>query len=297
MAVHVPLDRLQRWMQAVIVDPGAASRAVRSRAAEGEWPSARVGDVIRPSATLTAVERVGIYHDMYLLRMEEALATDFPGLKHRVGPAAFFDLVRGYVQEYPSRHFSLNRLGDHLPDYIRRAPGLGRRRGFCFDLARLELALSRAFDAPHTPALTAEAIAAVPAEAWEGARLVPVAALALLAFRHPVGAYLDSVTDAEEHHHPPMAREATWAVVYRRDYAVFRQDLSRGAHDQLSELVAGRCVGEAVAAALRRRGRARPSEGDLFRFFREWTAGGLFQAVRLAEQVGLEGLEPSTSRL
>jgi hypothetical protein len=297
MAVHVPLDRLQRWMQAVIVDPAAAAGAVRARAAEGEWPSARVADLIRPSDTLTAVERVGIYHDMYLLRMEEALATDFPGLKHLLGEAAFFDLVRGYVQEYPSRHFSLNRLGDHLPDYVRRAPGLGRHRAFGFDLARLELALSRVFDAPQTPALTAEAIAAVPAEGWEGARLVPVAALALLAFRHPVGAYLDSVSEAEGHRHPSLAREDTWAVVYRRDYAVFRQDLGRGAHELLSELVAGRSVGEAVATALRRRGRTRPSEDQLFRFFREWTAGGLFQAVRVGGQVGLEGFEPSTSRL
>ena len=37
---------------------------------------------ILPSRTLTPVERVGIYHGMYLLRMQEALATDYPALKH-----------------------------------------------------------------------------------------------------------------------------------------------------------------------------------------------------------------------
>jgi len=70
-------------------------------------------------------------------------------------------------------------------------------------------------------------------------------------------------------------------VAYRRDYSVWRKDLSRSAHHLLSELIAGRTVGEAVASALRLRGRARPTEHDLFRFFREWTAGGLFQAVRV----------------
>jgi hypothetical protein len=279
MALHVPLDRLQRWMQAVVVDPGTQDEAVRARAAAGEVPRERLAEVILPSRTLTAVERVGIYHGMYLLRMEEALATDYPGLKHLLGDRAFFALVRAYVQEYPSRHYSLNRLGDHLPEYLLRAPGL-TRPAFCHDLARLELALSRVFDLPQTPPLTPDAIEAVPPQAWENARLVPVAALALLAFRYPVGGYLDSVSDEQGHAHPPRRREDTWAVVYRRDYSVFRQDLGRGAHHLLSELLAGRTVGEAVASALRLRGRARPTEHDLFRFFREWTAGGLFQAVR-----------------
>jgi hypothetical protein len=280
MALQVPLDLLQRWMQAVVTHPGNQEEAIRGRAAEGEIAGERIAEVIRPSRSLTAVERVGVYHGMYLLRMEEALAGDYPSLKHLLGDAAFFDLVRAYVQEYPSRHFSLNRLGDHLPDYLLRAPGL-QRRAFCHDLARLELAMSRVFDAPQTPPLAADAIAAVPAEAWENARLVPVAALALLAFRYPVGAYVDSVSEGQGHVHPPLRREDTWTVVYRRDYSVWQQDLSRGAHHLLSELIAERTVGEAVASAMRLRGRARPNEHDLFRFFREWTAGGLFQAVRV----------------
>jgi hypothetical protein len=278
MALHVSLDRLQRWMQAVVVDPGTQDDAVRARAAASEVPGKRLAEVILPSRTLTAVERVGIYHGMYLLRMEEALATDYPGLKHLLGDRAFFALVRAYVQEYPSRHFSLNRLGDHLPEYLLRAPGLARR-AFCHDLARLELALSRVFDAPQTLPLTPDAIEAVPPQAWENARLVPVAALAVLAFRYPVGAYLDSVSDEKSHAHPRRRREDTWAVVYRRDYSVWRRDLSRGAHHLLSEVIAGRTVGEAVASAMRLRGHARPTEHDLFRFFREWTAGGLFHAV------------------
>lgn len=277
MAPSVPLDRLQRWMQAVIVDPRSNQAAVGGAAARAEVAPERVRDVILPSRSLSAVERVGIYHDMYLLRMEEALASDYPGLKHLLGDDGFFDLVRAYVQEYPSRHFSLNRLGDHLPAYVRRAPGLARR-GFAHDLARLELALSRVFDAPEAPALSAAAVAAVPPDAWENARLRPVAAFALLSFRHDVGAYLDSIKD-DDHAHPPLRRKEAWAAVYRRDYSVWRQDLTGPAYRLLSALVAGRTVGEAVAAAMKPRGGRRPTERDLFRFFREWTAGGLFQAI------------------
>jgi hypothetical protein len=84
---------------------------------------------------------------------------------------------------------------------------------------------------------------------------------------------------AEDHDHPPRRRKDTWAVVYRRGYAVWRQDLTRPAFGLLSALVAGRTVGQAVAAAMETPGRTRPTEADLFRFFREWTAGGVFQAI------------------
>ncbi|HEY7510594.1 MAG TPA: DNA-binding domain-containing protein [Vicinamibacteria bacterium] len=280
MAPPLPLDRLQRWMQAVIVHPGDAASAPRAALARGEAPGARVADLVRPSARLTAAERVGIYHDMYLLRMEEALATDYPALRHLLGERGFLDLVRGYVRAYPSRHFSLNRLGDHLPEYVARDARL-KRRAFCHDLARLERALALVFDAPQTPPLGADAVAAVPGERWEGARLVPVAAFALLAFRYPVGAYADSVRDDEGHEHPPLRRADTWAVVYRRDYSVWRQDLSRAGYHVLRELASGRTVGEAVASALRIRARDRPTERGLFRLFRGWMAAGLFQGIEL----------------
>ena len=42
-----------------------------------------------PSQTLTSAERLDIYRDMYLLRMEEALAIDYPGLKHFLGEEEF----------------------------------------------------------------------------------------------------------------------------------------------------------------------------------------------------------------
>jgi hypothetical protein len=69
--------------------------------------------------------------------------------------------------------------------------------------------------------------------------------------------------------------------VYRREYSVWRQDLSRAGYAVLSRLAAGHPLGAAVAAALRLRGAARPSEHEIFRLFRDWTAAGLFQRIDL----------------
>lgn len=279
MAAEPTLAVLQRWMQAVVVHPGSIEEAVGSPEAGRDVRPADIGSVILPSASLSPAERVEVYQRMYLLRMEEALETDYPALQHFLGAERFRDLVRDYVQSFPSRSYSLNRLGDHLPEFVRTAKV--PRPEFCHDLARLELAVSQVFDEEETPALTEAEIAAVPAEAWEAARLVPIAAFRLMALRYPAGAYLTSVKDDDHENHPRPRLQAEHVAVYRRDYAVWRHDLTRPAHDLLADLVAGRTLGEAVAAALGRGGRRAPTEEALFRWFREWMSSGIFQAVYL----------------
>ena len=279
MALEVPLGRLQRWLQEVVVHPGSTEEAVAAPAARAFVPRRRVGDVILPSATLRPEERLAIYHDMYLFRMEEALESDYPALKHFLGDDGFRALVAGYVQAHPSRSYSLNFLGRHLPDFVREAPGL-RRRAFCHDLARLEQAAAEVFDAPEEPALRAEEIAAVPEEAWENARLVPIAAFRLVALRYPVNAYVQSVRD-EDHAHPIMRRRDAWVAVYRRQYTVWRQDLDRAAHGLLADIAAGKRLGPAVAGTLRRGRGRRPTQAELFRWFRGWMGAGMFRAIEI----------------
>jgi hypothetical protein len=273
----LPLDRLQLWMQAAVVQPGTAQDAVAAPPAAALVPPDRVEEIIRPTDRLTGVERVGIYQGMYLLRMEEALESDYPALQHFLGPQRFFALVRDYVQVHPSVSYSLNRLGDFFPDFVSRAEGLPRR-AFCHDLARLELAVAQVFDGEESPALSPKAIAQVPEEDWVQARLRTVSAFQLLALDYPVNDYLQSVRD-EDHRHPSTRRGKSYVAVYRRDYAVYRLDLSRPAHQLLEALAGGAALGDAVSDAVSAKGRRAPKADDLFRWFRQWVAAGLFQAV------------------
>lgn len=280
MGLEPPLERVQRWMHAVVVHPGTTEEAVASDAARAHFSAEALPELILPSARLTPVERMGIYHGMYLLRMQEALASDYPALKHFLGDERFLDLVGAYVQAHPSRSYSLNRLGDALPDFVLQAPGLPRR-AFCHDLATLELAMSQVFDAPETPALGAAEVAATPAEVWETARLRPIEAFRLLSFKYPVNEYVQSLK-GDDHDHPALRLKPNRVVIYRRSFGVYRLALSRPAYDLLVDLAAGRPLGNAVAAALRRDSRRGPREDDLFRWFRDWVSEGLFQSVSAA---------------
>lgn len=264
-------------MQAVIEQPGSPEEAVASAAARAELEPEDVGRVILPSKTLSPVERVGVYQGMYLLRMVEALQNDFPAVAHLLGEDGFAELVTRYVGAHPSESYTLNRLGDRFPEFVRASRGI-RHRAFAAELARLELLVTEVFDAPQSPAWPAEAIAGVPEEAWPSAVLVPSAALRVAAFAYPVNAYLQSVKE-DRHDHPATGRQATWIAVYRKNYEVWRLDLSKPAFDFLAALVKGRPFGRAVAVAARG---LQGSAGDrIFRWLRDWVAEGLFQGVVL----------------
>ena len=267
----LPLGRLQRWMQDVIVHPGTVEEAVRAKALRAQVSPDELAAVILPSPTLSPEERLDIYHGQYPMRMRDALVTDYPALEHFLGEEGFARFVHDYVQVHPSRSFTLNRLGDHVPEFIKARASL-KHRDFLYDLARLERAVSQAFDAEETPRLTDEQVAAVAPEAWGGARLVPIAALRLLELRYPANAYLESVKD-EGHDHPRAVRKDERVAVYRRNFAVYRTDLSKPAFALLRDLVAGKKLSVAIRAALRRGGRP-PGEEQLFRWFREWVAAG-----------------------
>jgi hypothetical protein len=255
------LATLQRWMQHCIQQPGDCDEVMVSQARE----------IVKPSATLQPEDRLDIYRGMYLQRMQEGLETDYPGLAHFLGGDEFFRLVSRYVDLYPSRSYTLNRLGDHLPVFIETLSDI-KKPEFCRELARLELLLTQVFDEQETPALTTEQIAAVPQDAWERAVLRPVAAFRLASFDYPVSQYLGAVD--EENEFPQIRKRKTYVAAFRRKYRVQRLDLTRQASELLSLIAAGQTLGDALSAV-------RAPQSSLFQWFREWVSEGLFQAGEL----------------
>jgi hypothetical protein len=279
MSLEQPdLGKLQRWMQEVVVQPGGILEALASPEAEREIPSGRLADVVLPSHSLTSAERVGVYQGMYLMRMEEALATDYPVIRHFLGDEGFEELVQDYVGRYPSRSYTLNRLGDDLPRFLADRPDWSQG-GFLTDLARLELAMTEVFDEQESPVLIGEDLEAVDPEQWETSRLEPIAALRLLSVDHVVVPHLEAYH--RERPSPKPVKKPSWVAVYRRDYSVLRLKLSRAEHDLLHDLIHGVPLGDALTAAMAGRSSA-SQQARVFRWFRSWIREGLFQRLTVA---------------
>jgi hypothetical protein len=262
------LARVQAWLQASIV---AHARPRDAAAAELEPADVHV----RPSGTQSAAERVAIYGEAYLARLTGVLAEDFVAVRALVGCAGFEGLVRGYLIDHPSRSFTLSLLGRHLPDWL-AARGDDHSSSLA-DVARVELAMARAFDAPRETALTPAAFAAEGVDPDPTLRIV--AAHEILDLAHAAN---DAVTAARagEHVEPPL-RRTTRILVWRKDHVVWRRELSPAAFALLRAIERGAALSRAIDEAWSASGRELDGlEDRIPRWLAEWSEDGLFAATR-----------------
>lgn len=277
MKKPIPLTTLQQWMQAVIEHPGTSHEAWHSVQAQQQLPFVEAFAAVLPSASLTPMERIAIYRRMFVLRMTESMAIDYPGVKSFLGEEAFDRIVtEEYVRKYPSKSYTLNHLGRFFPEFL-NSSGLPEKN-FLSDLARLELAITNNLEAEETPVATAEQIASVPPNAWEHVRLIPITAMELLKFESNVCAYLDAVT--EETALPLPEQRQSFAVVYRKEYRSYWEVLSEQQWTLLSALAAGKQFGHSIGALLEQfPGSEEKLQDDLFHWFNDWVGKGLFSRI------------------
>ena len=265
------LRQLQQWMAFVVRHPRTADVAIAANTAAAVFAAAAVnaGDVVRPNGRMSPTDRLQVYNGAYLARLADVMAIDFGGVRELIGEATFRKVVASYVHECPSRHPNLNQLGQRFPDWLaRRRPVPGG--AFAVELARLELAITRAFDAPAFTPLTTTDLQSIAAGQWARTRLIVNPSVQLLAFRHPIDAWFQAWKD--ERPRPPRRRSASWLCVYRKDWRIWRVPLSAAAFAVLGALQAGRTLEQALRLA----GGADP----VGTWFQDWAADGLFSAFR-----------------
>jgi len=258
-----------RWFQASVVQPHELRRRTRL---------APAASVIRPSPTLRPRQRVEIYAGGYLARLTDALHEDFPALTRLLGPRAFPELCRAYLERHPSRSWSLNPLGRKLPEFLSGRVKVSRREA-ARDLARLEVAMSEVFDGEGVEPLKPADFAKIPAAKLAAVRVKFVPTFQLLALDHAVNPYVDAVR-AQRRDLPPLRRKRSWIAVYRKGFQVWRLDLEEGAHAALAALLRGRSVGAAVAAATRLwKGKPGDLQTLIRQWFGEWVSEGFFAKI------------------
>ncbi|MGZ6989047.1 MAG: HvfC/BufC family peptide modification chaperone, partial [Thermoanaerobaculia bacterium] len=173
------LRRLEHWMHAVIVHPGSIEEAVRALSAALHVSAAEAHRALLPSKTMKPLERLAVYQGMYPLRMNDALAADYPGLAAFLGPRAFWEFVGAYMRAFPSRSYTFARLGDHVPEFLRKTRRLSHAP-FLRDLARLEHAISEVFEIDEEGAEKLPSPPRHVAADWESRRFAVTPTLRLL---------------------------------------------------------------------------------------------------------------------
>lgn len=264
---------LQRWFLGHVVAP---HRQPGGESLPGSGPD--VGQVILPSRTLTAEQRLRIYSRMYFLRLRGVMKSDYEVVARLAGSDGFDELVRGYLERYPPSSYTLGHLGLAFPAYLARHT---RRADAALlaDVARLERALGDAVDTGSLGTVTADTLAVVPTEQWAEIRFRMDPSVRVMAFDHDACAIVNAHKAGREL--PDLGRKRSWALVWRKDYTVWRQPLSEITYTILSALAAGTTIAVALERAAELVGDDGADElaSKLFQWFSDWVSEGLFAVL------------------
>lgn len=262
------LATLQRWFQSVITHPDGLHTGAAASEALSLAPLSR-GDlerIVTRSENLTAGERIAIYANAYYARLIECMGDTFPVLKATLGQPAFSGFVFAYLQEFPSRSYTLGKLGEHFVRFLETTRpddefDDARNRGelpagwpdFLIDLARLEWAIAEVFDAPGTErmeTLTSITSAELEINDLDAVRVKLAPNLRLISTRFPVNDFYTTVRRAPDAVPVvPPAPATSYIAISRRDYIVRRHDLNHAQYILLRELQGGRRLGQALEQA------------------------------------------------
>ncbi|MEO8903937.1 MAG: DNA-binding domain-containing protein [Polyangiaceae bacterium] len=265
------LRQQQEWFAAIVSTPEAEPAPVDERSA---------GRLVKPSKTLSSLERIDIYRQGYHARLIECLVDDYPVLQHALGEEAFEALCRRYIARHPSHAPSLNYFGRHMSEFCRtqELPS----PVFCSDLAALEWAVVLGIHAPTAPSIGLPDLGQVPPERWPGARFSVNPSLNILRLEYPVNAYLQAFRNDLETTLPgPLANAV---AVYRTGPSVWRLELEL-AMVTLVESLAGGATLETALSAVQASLSDRTEEQAakiVTHCFQNSVSSGLFSAVVLS---------------
>ncbi|GAC1669436.1 MAG: hypothetical protein NVS9B4_25540 [Candidatus Acidiferrum sp.] len=290
-------------MARAVMQPLTPSERMRLVAPNGKKMHSYAARFIKPNDRLTSFERLEIYNRQYWFRVLSSLSEDFPGLRAVLGERRFSAMSTAYVEDCPSRSFTLRNLGARLGTWIKAHPQwAGAKQALALDMFLLEWADIEAFDARSEPPLRPEDLSAAAASLGTSLRVKLQPYITLLSLRYPVDDLLLEVKDSDENtvvasnafHERKKRRRvqkfvklqpaAIFLAVHRIDNSVYFRRLDAEEYAILLALQQGKTLDRAVQIGFR--SSAVPlDERAAFvqRCFRDWGVLGWFCRSENAE--------------
>jgi hypothetical protein len=192
--------------------------------------------------------RFAVHRNNMVAGLVQTLAARFPTVLKIVGADFFKAMAREFVLAHPPHSPLLACYGDAFPDFIDAFAPAGEV-AYLGGVARIEAARTRAYHAADALPVTADAFAAVAADALGGVRLELHPSVEIIRSPHPI-VTIWAMNSSER----PLAPIENWrsedALVARPHLEVEVRALAPGGSQFLLALAAGRPLDEAASLAL-----------------------------------------------
>jgi hypothetical protein len=184
---------------------------------------------IQSSARMSAKAHLGIYQRSYVVRLQQCMGSQLSALKFALGDDIFQLFVRQYLHTYPSKHYSLNNLGDDFSLFLAQTRPDAQDEikedwpDFMIELAEFEYSLNLLFDLEIPDSLLDhEQIQATATTIDSQLNLVPV--LKLFSHKHAIFDYYRAFNNEQQPELP--LPEVSYGLIIRRNYSLGLIDLN-----------------------------------------------------------------------
>ncbi len=232
-----------------------------------DWQATELG--LREQPPLTTQTRVGIYHYAYLARVGESLQEDFAPLLQWVDENGWDEIVRAYLNTFPSHYRTLAEVSRHFPEFLDSIIQPGDPK-FLPDLARLEWAKIEAQVTLTTPSKKVLPLTALAGQNLSQVELVLNPSLQLFTSEWPV--------DKLRRRGDTVAfRELVRLAIYRDTEQVRTERLRARQWELLARMEAGESLEQLLLWMTERRITPLQTQN----WFTQWSTKGIIQGYRL----------------
>ena len=197
--------------------------------------------LINPDET-TAAKRFDVYRNNVAVGLTDALVTAFPVVHRLVGDDFFRAMAGVFLRQHPPTSPVMMFYGLQMPQFLRRFPPT-QSLSYLPDIALLELAMRRAYNAADATPLDPHALATSAPAALLGARLGFAPAVQVLTSNYPIHSIYraNTTTDAPK---PVMKPEAV--LITRPAYDPKIHLVSAANAAAVTALIAGDPLGQTL---------------------------------------------------
>jgi hypothetical protein len=192
---------------------------------------------IRGNSVADADARLAVYRHGYRVRLRDALKSEFIGLQ-LMASRPFHTLLDKYVEAHPSEHYNIRWYGAGLAAFLDYAHPW-REKPQLAEMARLDWAISIAFDAVDESSMSIADLSAVPPEAWPNLRLSLQQNLRVLDCRCNVEAFRRAADQGSRRPHLRRFTEAQQILVWRHGMGVHYRRLDEDEWQVLGAAIRG----------------------------------------------------------
>lgn len=270
-----PPGRSLAEVEATLYDLITAPEGVGKRLSELSRSPADLELLVKPTAALSAVDRVDIYANMYFYRIRDVLREEFPKVVAVIGDDMFHNLVTDYLVACRPAHPSLREAGVGLPPFLARHLSAAGRP-WIGELARLERAHLELYDGPDAEVLTLDAVRAIQPSELGVLTLRAIPSHTLLRNHFQVSEVWKAPPPQEAAGAPPDMPETL--LVWRQDLTVFHRAVPMD-EEALLPLVAIGSDFEIICERLCESESEEQAIGRAFELLTRWVVDGLICAT------------------